>query len=287
MVECDKMANKKKFGIYVPNFGINFGNAIHLANLTKLAEENNWDGFFLWDHILVKRIDGPPICNPWVALGLMAHQTEKITIGTTITPLPRRNPWELARETVTVDQISNGRLVLGVGLGEPPEVEYGSFGEPFNVKTRREKLDESLQILTGLWSGEPFSFIVKLFTIEELNFLPITVNDSIPIWVAGQYTLKGPIKRASKYQGMIPLPLHLTGDLTAENFKDLHDKITSLRGNSSFDLVSIMKVPKRTDSLEEIQPFIDAGVNWFLQYLGPNMKLKDVEKRIKQGPPEN
>ena len=282
-----KMVKKIKFGIYVPNFGLNFGDAVKLANLTKLAEENNWDGFFLWDHILVTRINGPPICNPWVALGLMAYQTEKITIGTTVTPLPRRNPWELARETITVDQISNGRLILGVGLGEPPEVEYGSFGEPFDLRTRREKLDESLQILQGLWTGEPFSFRGKHYTIEEINYLPKAINNSIPIWVAGQYPLKGPIKRASKYNGMIPLPLHLTGDLTLEDFNDMHDKISVLRGDSAFDLIRIAKVPKGPDAMAELQPFIDAGVNWFLQYLGANIKLKDVEKRIKQGPPEN
>ena len=281
------MPKPVKFGIYVPNFGPNFGYADKLANLTLLAEENNWDGFFIWDHILIKRINGPDICNPWVALGLMGYQTEQITIGTTITPLPRRNPWELARETVTVDHISNGRLILGVGLGEPPEVEYGSFGEPFDVKTRREKLDESLQILQGLWSGEPFSFQGKHYNLEEMTYLPTPVNNSIPIWVAGQYPLKGPIKRASKHNGMIPLPLHLTGDLTLHDFKDLHDRITSLRGDSSFDLVNISNVPKGSDTMDELQPYVDAGVTWFLQYLGPNMKLKDVEKRIKQGPPQN
>lgn len=281
------MVKKAYFGIYVPNFGPILGDAVNLANLTRLAEEYNWDGFFIWDHILIKRINGPPICNPWIALGLMGHQTELIKIGTTITPLPRRNPWELARETVTVDQISNGRLILGVGLGEPPEVEYGSFGEPFDIKTRREKLDESLEILQGLWSGEPFSFQGKHYTLEEVTFLPKAVNNTIPIWVAGQYPLDGPIKRAARYTGMIPLPEGITGDLYLEDYKDLHAKITTYRGNSNFDFVMITTVPKGPDAMHELQPYINIGINWFLQYLGPNMKLKDLEKRIKQGPPEN
>ena len=283
----ENMAKKTQFGIYVPNFGSILGDAVQLANLTKLAEECNWDGFFIWDHILIKRINGPPICNPWIALGLMASQTDRITIGTTITPLPRRNPWELARETVTVDLISNGRLILGVGLGEPPEVEYGSFNKPFDVKTRREKLDESLRILQGLWSGEPFSFQGKHYKLEEVTFLPKAVNNKIPIWVAGQYPRKGPIKRAAKYAGIIPLPEGLTGDLSIQDYKDLHAKITTHRGNSSFDIVMITTVPKGPDAMHELQPYIDIGVNWFLQYLGPNMKLNDLEKRIKQGPPEN
>ena len=286
------MTKHVKFGIYVPNYGPVLGNAVHLANLTKLAEDSGWDGFFIWDHILVKRTNGPDICNPWVALGLMGYKTEKITLGTTITPLPRRKPWELAREVITVDQISNGRLILGVGLGEPPEVEYGSFGEETAVKTRREKLDESLEILQGLWTGEPFSFKGKHFNLEEVTFVPKPIKAKIPIWVAGEYPHIGPIKRAAKYDGMIPLPEKFKGeDVTLEDYQEIYNKIVSLRGNSNFDFVIITTVPpEKNDSNTELISFIESGIEsgftWFINYISPNTKLQKIEKRIKQGPLE-
>lgn len=280
------MTKRVKFGIYVPNYGNTFGNAVNLANLAKLAESHNWDGFFIWDHILVEPKQGPKICNPWIALGLMGYVTEKIIIGSTVTPLPRRKPWELAREVSTVDQISNGRVILGVGLGHPPEVEYKSFGEDTNVKIRREKLDESLAILQGLWKDEVFSFKGKHYNLEEMTFVPKPVNKTIPIWVAGQYPLKGPINRASKYNGMIPLPMNFDGDLSLKDFQDITRKIISLGGKSSFDLVRIMNVPTSAESSDDLLSFSDAGVTWFLHFFKVNTALSTVEKRIKQGVPE-
>ena len=127
-----------------------------------------------------------PIADPWVALTAVALQTSRIRLGTMITPLARRRPWKVARETVSLDQVSNGRFILGVGLGDPAQWDYGFFGEEPNAKIRAAKLDESLDIITGLWSGQPFRYQGEHYTLQEVRFLPRTLGKQAqPLWVSG------------------------------------------------------------------------------------------------------
>ena len=158
-----------RFCISIPNFG-EYADVRRLAELAKEAEENGWDGCFLWDHI--NGWTQEPMVDPWVALAVMAAATSRIRLGTMVTPLARRRPWKLARETVTLDHLSGGRLILGVGLGFPPEEEFTRLGEDADDRARARKLDEGLAVLTGLWSGEPFSFQGDEFEIDEATFLP-------------------------------------------------------------------------------------------------------------------
>src|ERR1700726_1510613 len=116
------------YGIYTPNFGEQTS-VRSLATLASEAEQAGWDGFFLWDHILYRADQSPPMVDPWIALTAMALATERLRIGTTLTPLPRRYPWKLARETVSLDHLSNGRLILGIGLGAPAGAEFAQFGQ--------------------------------------------------------------------------------------------------------------------------------------------------------------
>src|SRR5215470_19306464 len=151
------------YGIYLPNFG-EYGDPRLLAELAHEAEAAGWEGCFLWDHI--HRWHGQePFADPWIALTAMALRTERLRLGPLVTPLARRRPWKLARETVTLDRLSGGRLTLGVGLGAPPREEFEQFGEDGDDKVRAKKLDESLEILTGLWSGEPFGYLGEYYTI--------------------------------------------------------------------------------------------------------------------------
>jgi alkanesulfonate monooxygenase SsuD/methylene tetrahydromethanopterin reductase-like flavin-dependent oxidoreductase (luciferase family) len=107
--------------------------------------------FLFWDHILYRKSRRLPIVDPWVALAAVAMNTENIRIGTTVTPVARRRAWKLARETSTLDRFSGGRLILSVGLGDPPDAEFKYFGEETDDKVRAAKLDEGLEILVGLW----------------------------------------------------------------------------------------------------------------------------------------
>src|SRR5438874_7981131 len=131
------------------------------AELAHEAEAIGWDGVFYWDGISIHEL---PIYDPWVALAGAAMRTERVRLGTMLTPLSRRRPWKLARETVTLDHLSNGRLVLGVGLGGFGEMSFTHFGEVTDGRQRAQMLDESLDILAGLWSGEPFSYRGKHYS---------------------------------------------------------------------------------------------------------------------------
>lgn len=153
-----------RYGINVPNFG-DYHHTRVLADLTASAEEAGWDGFFIWDHLEGEM----PFCDPTVALSAIALQTDRIKLGAMITPLPRRRPWKVAREMVSMDHLSGGRVIMGVGLGNPP-TEYSKFGEEPGARVRAEKLDESLDIITGLWSGERFSYEGKHYRLEEVTF---------------------------------------------------------------------------------------------------------------------
>ena len=131
------------YGIYTPNFGDDL-DVRSLATLAQEAEESGWDGFFLWDHILYRANPPVKMVDPWIALTAIAMVTERIRIGTTVTPLARRHPWKLARETVSLDHLSIGRLTLGVGLGDPSTTEFAQFGEESDNRIRAAKLDEDL-----------------------------------------------------------------------------------------------------------------------------------------------
>jgi alkanesulfonate monooxygenase SsuD/methylene tetrahydromethanopterin reductase-like flavin-dependent oxidoreductase (luciferase family) len=142
-------------GIAIPNFG---DDPAELIQLGVDAEAAGFDGFFLWDHIVFSNTgDGPPILDPWLLLAVIAARTSRIRLGTMITPVPRRRPWQLARQTATLDVLSEGRVTLGVGIGSPAYGDFGIFGEPAGDRERAERLDEGLDVLAGLWTGDKFS----------------------------------------------------------------------------------------------------------------------------------
>jgi alkanesulfonate monooxygenase SsuD/methylene tetrahydromethanopterin reductase-like flavin-dependent oxidoreductase (luciferase family) len=184
-----------QYAIYMPA-GEDFSDPRTLAELGREAEQSGWDGFFIWDHVVL----GPSerTLDPWVGLAAVAMVTERIRIGTMVTPIPRRRPWKLARETATLDRLSNGRLTLGVGIGLGAK-EWDDLGEETSPKVRGEMLDEALQVLTGLWSGEIFSFEGKYYHVKNARFLPTPVQPHIPIWVGGFWPKQAPMRRAARY----------------------------------------------------------------------------------------
>ena len=155
-----------KFGLSIPQFE-HFADVRRLADLASDAERAGWDGFFVWDHILFDNL-WRPMVDPWIALAAIAMRTNSIRIGPMITPLARRRPWKVAREAISLDQLSNGRVILGVGLGAPELWEFGFFGEQTDAKIRARKLDEGLAILEGLLGGELFSFQGEFYQLERL-----------------------------------------------------------------------------------------------------------------------
>jgi alkanesulfonate monooxygenase SsuD/methylene tetrahydromethanopterin reductase-like flavin-dependent oxidoreductase (luciferase family) len=276
-----------KYALYLPNFGAEHS-ARALADLASEAEQAGWDGFFLWDHI-INEAEGVPLVEVWVALTAIAMQTSRIRLGATVTPLPRRRPWELARQTASVDQLSQGRLVLGVGLGVP--VEFSHFGQEADNKVRAAQLDEGLEILTGLWQGEPFEHHGAVYTIERATFLPGSFQKPrIPIWAGGWWPTRAPFRRAARWDGVIPLkkqgPSHL---LTPQDVAQVRKFIQQERSSADPFDIAIIQWSDPSDpakAARKVAQFARAGATWWLEslYMEQN-SMEAMLRRIRVGPP--
>ena len=282
-----------KYGIYLPNFGP-YGDAKTLVELAIEAEEAGWDGFFIWDHIAGWDL---PMVDPWVALAAIAASTEKIRIGTTVTPLPRRRPWKIAREAVSIDQLSGGRLTLSVGIGGG-EGEWDHLGEETDLKTRGEMLDEALEILVGLWSGEEFRYTGEHYQIKKARFTPTPVQQPrIPIWVGGFWPNKKPFRRAAKWDGSFPL---LDTWDNEEELQLLEEVVRFLEehreSDEPFDIVMMGVTRDAVDpeGLELVRQRAERCATWWLEALTPfregkdymeEWPVKEMRERVLLGPP--
>ena len=273
------------YSVSIHNFG-DFADVRRLVELAKEAEDCGWDGFFLWDHI---HWNGPPMLDPWVALAAIASATSRIRIGTMVTPLARRRPWKLARETVTLDHLSGGRLILGVGLGLPPEEEFARLGEDADARVRGQKLDEGLEVLTGLWSGEPFSYQGKHYQLDNVRFLPRPVQQPrIPIWVAGLWPNRRPFRRAARLDGAVPVKVGPSADmpglLTPEELAEPLAYIRKHRESDvPFDVNASAAIPTDpAQARDVVDAFAAAGATW-LQEWQPNPDA--LSARLRAGVP--
>ena len=274
-----------KFGLYAPNFGNTFGNPKRVTELAVEAEKAGWDGFFLWDHIIYAEEGYPDIVDPFIALTSVAENTEKIQIGTTVTPLTRRRPWKLARETVTLDILSEGRLILGIGLGGSSEC--GLMNEETNPRIMAEMANEHLEILNGLWSGEEFSYEGKYYKIDKVIFLPRPVQrPRIKIWGAGTWPKKGPFRRAARLDGVVPLSVDYRNPLVPDDFRNMITYMEKHGLSYPFDVVEIsFDATKNDDKTGAILDFRDAGVNWWLELVSDwNGSYEKIKEIIIQGP---
>ncbi len=280
-----------QYGISVPNFS-DYSDPRVIADLAHEAEEAGWDGFFVWDHLLFENSWRLAVADPWVLLSAIALKTERVRLGPMVTPLPRRRPWKLARETVTLDRLSGGRLILGVGLGYPPRDEFEQFGEDGDEKVRAKKLDEGLDVLTGLWSGEPFSYQCEYYTIApETVFLPRPVQSPrIPIWVAGFWPKKAPFRRAARWDGVYPLSLTAEPDenLPLDELRAVVAYIKSQRaGDAPFDVLAGSSTPGDPAAGAEIVAlYAEAGATWWIEGIHPMRgPFEEMRQRVRQGPP--
>jgi alkanesulfonate monooxygenase SsuD/methylene tetrahydromethanopterin reductase-like flavin-dependent oxidoreductase (luciferase family) len=295
-----------KFGVFVSNFG-DYSDFNKLLQLARETESAGWDGFFLWDQLLVDKNITMPVADPWIALAAIAATTKRLRIGPLVTPLARRRPWKVARETISLDHLSGGRTVLGVGSGGPPEVEFGCFGEETDDKVRAKKLDEALDVVTGLWSGESVCYSGEYFRIDGVRFLPQPVQrPRIPIWVGGMLPNKAPFRRAARWDGVFPLkvpPQGVSGgDLLSEqelkwesfwlNPDELREVVTFVnrhrQQSGPFDFVASGATPtkERGKASEKVTPFEKVGATWWLEWLEEQRgTFEQMEERVAAGPP--
>jgi alkanesulfonate monooxygenase SsuD/methylene tetrahydromethanopterin reductase-like flavin-dependent oxidoreductase (luciferase family) len=231
-----------------------------------------------------------PVCDPWIALALVANATTRIKLGTIVTPIPRRRPTTLARQTVTLDHLSGGRLILGVGLGALQYEEFEALGDEPNLKLRAEMLDEGLEVLTGLWSGEPFAHSGKHYHIKAAQFLPKPIQQPrIPVWVAGNWPIKAPFRRAALWDGVMPGWDIMGGSKQSpQDVRDMVEYIKSRRSTvAPFEVAHggrTSGTDRDADALE-VRQYRDAGITWWLEDLNPwRGSLGEMRKRITDGP---
>jgi alkanesulfonate monooxygenase SsuD/methylene tetrahydromethanopterin reductase-like flavin-dependent oxidoreductase (luciferase family) len=263
-------------GLFFPLFD-ELADAALVARLAAEAEEAGWDGVFVWDHL---RWQEPvtSAADPWITLTAMAVATERIRLGPMVTPLARRRPVKVARETATLDQLSGGRLTLGVGLGSDRfGSEYSITGEELDDRRRARMLDEALEILTAAWSGEPVHHRGEHYLVDGMRFLPRPVQrPSIPVWVAGYHGKPRPVRRAARYQGFFPIEIKHPGQLA-----EVAAQLVTLRADAvdPFDLV--VALPSGSDPT----PYAEAGATWCLAELPWDAVSADaVRSVIRDGP---
>lgn len=270
-----------KFAINVPNFGA-FGDPRLIAGLAREAEANGWDGMFIWDHVMWTHPQNFPVTEPWVTLAAMAVATERIRIGAMVTPLPRRRPWQVARQATTLDHLSGGRAVLGVGLGGDWFGDYSRFGEPADDRTHGGQLDEALEVVCGLWSGEPFSYAGTHYTVRDTQFLPTPLQQPrIPIWVAGVWPGTKPFRRAARYDGVAPIG-RTDAPVTPEDVRALLAYIQPHRAaDGPYDVVLSGAVLAR----EQYAALAEAGATWYQDGFVAEDDVDEVRAHIRRGPP--
>lgn len=171
--------------IGLPNVG-EYGDPLLLVDLACRAESCGWDGVFIWDHVAYRE-QGWRVADPYVTISAIAAKTSRVRIGIMVAALARRRPWKFAREMATLDVLSEGRLVIGVGLGSQGQEEFATFGEDRGLHRRHELVDEGLDIACGFWSGEPFSYDGRHYQVGEVLFLPTPVQrPRPPVWIGGR-----------------------------------------------------------------------------------------------------
>lgn len=250
-----------------------------VARLAAEAEEAGWHGVFVWDH-LRWRAPVRQVADPWITLAAIATATERLRFGPMVTPLARRRPPKVAKETATLDRLSGGRLTLGVGLGgDRFGDELRATGEELDDRRRGQMLDESLEILTAAWSGEPVHHHGQHYTVDGISFLPRPVQrPGVPVWAAGRPGNVRPLRRAARHDGFFPVNLEHPDQLA-----DIVATITDLRQPKTTPYDIAVALPPDADPA----PYAKAGATWRLAEFPPEtVSLDQVRGVLRDGPAE-
>ncbi|MFF7566253.1 LLM class flavin-dependent oxidoreductase [Streptomyces pseudovenezuelae] len=267
--------NRLRSALWLPLFD-DLADPSTVARIAADAEEAGWDGCFVWDQ-LCWRAPVRQVADPWIALAAIATVTERIRLGPMVTALPRRRPARVARESTTLDRLSEGRLTLGVGLGSDRFAgELSRTGEELDARRRGRMLDESLDVLAAAWSGEPVRHRGEHYTVDDITFLPRPVQrPGVPVWAAGMPGNAKPIRRAARLDGFFPANLQHPDQLA-----EIVDSLTGLRQGrmASYDIA--VGLPLGVDP----EPYARAGATWWLPEWEPGVRLDTVRGVLRDGP---
>jgi alkanesulfonate monooxygenase SsuD/methylene tetrahydromethanopterin reductase-like flavin-dependent oxidoreductase (luciferase family) len=254
-----------RFGLDIPISG-KYADPHVLADVAVQAEALGWDGVFVQD---VLPLDDEPAIDPWLALAAIAMRTEQVKIGAFLSPLARRRPWQIAKQAVTLDLLSAGRVVFGAALGAN-EDEFRRFGEEWDPRIRAQKLDEALTVVAGMWTGEPFSFAGRHYSIDRVTSLPRPLQrPRIPVWVAAGWPRRRPLRRAARWDGVYLMDTHQrTGErLSVNDVAAISQYVAEVRTHRS--AIDVAVVVDRTTTVARTRTKVDAyssaGATWWIE----------------------
>jgi alkanesulfonate monooxygenase SsuD/methylene tetrahydromethanopterin reductase-like flavin-dependent oxidoreductase (luciferase family) len=278
-----------QYALTLPNGGV-CSNPRTLAEFASLAEQAGWEAVFLEDYIIWQGHSEQPTYDPWVSLAAMAMRTSTLRLGTMVTALPRRRPWKVAREAISLDHLSSGRVILGIGLGDSSvDTSFSHFGEETDLKKRAMMLDEALQVLAGLMTGQPFSFEGQFYHLKEITLLPSPVQKPrIPIWIGGIWPRKGPLQRALRWDGSCLYKEPPDEDFTVEDVRQMKALVDARPASAaSFDITVGHAVWQRNSDPDKERAYIrslaEAGATWWNEYIPPDEYTRML-RWIEQGP---
>ncbi|MGA2208998.1 MAG: LLM class flavin-dependent oxidoreductase [Acidimicrobiales bacterium] len=279
-----------KHGLFLPLFG-EFADPARVVDVARQAEDAGWDGLFLWDHVYGG--EGVPVGDAFVALAAVAASTSKLRLGPLVTPLTRRRPWVLARQTTSVDHLSGGRLIFGTGLGDEGWLgELTAFSEAAQDEGQRQTLlDESMAVLLQFWSGKPVRHDGSWLHVDSAPFLPTPVQQPrIPVWVSARWPRANPLRRAAHVDGVLPIFVDERDYLVPPDPSEvskIRDELRRLGAPPQHDLVLRGALgPKWTDeALERLRVFSNAGATWWLESFGREEAPSSIFDRVVAGPP--
>jgi len=264
-----------RHAIFVPPFG-ELAEPAAMVELAVAAEARGWDGLFLWDHIWRGEPHSTHVADPWVMLAGVAAVTSSIRLGPMVTPLARRRPQKVARESVTLDRLSAGRLTLGVGLGVDTNGELARFAEAADPVERGAVFDEALDVLEQLWSGDVVEHHGDRFAVDGVRFLPTPLQQPrIPLWAAARGVgAPRPVRRAARLDGLFPV------DSTLDQVVAMVETITAIRGSiDGYDVA----MPAEAGS--DASAYAEAGITWTMWSFEPTDPLADIRALVDGGPP--
>jgi alkanesulfonate monooxygenase SsuD/methylene tetrahydromethanopterin reductase-like flavin-dependent oxidoreductase (luciferase family) len=265
------------------------GDARTAVDLAVAAEEAGWDGYFVWEPVWG--------WDAWALLAAAAVRTQRIRLGTMLTPPSRMRPWKLASETLTVDHLSGGRVTLAVGLGAT-DTGFDAFGEVTDRRTRAELLDESLDIVSELWQGRPLDYDGKHYKIRKTAFAvppPTVQQPRIPVWVVAAWPHEKSMRRALRFDGVLPSVRGEDGAMrqaTPDEVREIRAWVDERRDGAPFDIVveGVTPADDRERALATVRPWIEAGATWWIEAMwdaqaGDDRSVKRIRQRLTAGPP--
>lgn len=294
-----------KHAIYAPTLK-DYADVKRLVELAVETERAGFDGFFIWDVLFMEQ--GADAADAVVALGAIAQATASIRIGAMITPLARRRPWKLAKELTTLDHLSGGRVTLGIGLGEPADLEFGNVGDDPTAKGRAERLDEGLAILDPLLRGETVNYTGKHFHIRDTRVAPRCVQDPrVPIWGGAALPARAGLRRAARWDGVFPISFPASPVMREDGSFDMQQMWLDPQGFAEavkttrdyriaynpaldatyFDCVASGNTCGDSDAQAraKIAAFAAAGATWWLEWLDDRVGTYQASlAHIRRGP---